>query len=97
MNADSTNPFTPLSHPASRARNTCSQALAALRAETAAISGAHMQITPEQGALLGLLTELTGAKRAIELGVFTGYSALSVALVHAAHRLAIALWSNCSL
>ncbi len=40
-----------------------------------------MQITPEQGTLLALLAELVGTKRAIEVGVFTGYSALSVALV----------------
>ena len=39
-----------------------------------------MQIGPEQGQFMGLLVELTGAKRAIEVGTFTGYSSLSVAL-----------------
>eukprot|EP00967_Tisochrysis_lutea_P091131 scaffold130691_cov19-Tisochrysis_lutea.AAC.1 len=43
--------------------------------------GRHMQITPEQGQLLALLVELMGAQKAIEVGVFTGYSALAVALV----------------
>jgi predicted O-methyltransferase YrrM len=42
------------------------------------ISG--MQIAPEQGAFLGLLVKLIGARRCLEVGVFTGYSALSVAL-----------------
>jgi caffeoyl-CoA O-methyltransferase len=40
---------------------------------------AIMQIAPEQGALLTLLTKLTGARRAIEVGTFTGYSALCIA------------------
>ena len=39
-----------------------------------------MQIAPEQGALLALLVELTGAKRCLEIGTFTGYSSLIVAL-----------------
>ena len=39
-----------------------------------------MQITPEQGQLMALLARLSGARRAIEIGVFTGYSALTVAL-----------------
>jgi caffeoyl-CoA O-methyltransferase len=38
-----------------------------------------MQIAPEQGALLTVLTRLIGARRAIELGTFTGYSALAIA------------------
>lgn len=38
-----------------------------------------MQIAPEQGALMTMLTQLIGAKRAIEVGTFTGYSALCVA------------------
>ena len=41
---------------------------------------AMMQIAPEQGAFLGLLVKLIGATRCIEIGSFTGYSALSVAL-----------------
>jgi predicted O-methyltransferase YrrM len=47
-----------------------------LRDETALIPQHNMQIAPEQGALLSLLVELVGAKRAIELGTFTGYSSL---------------------
>lgn len=51
-----------------------------LRAETARLEHARMQISPEQGQLLRLLTELIGARRAIEVGTFTGYSALCIAL-----------------
>jgi caffeoyl-CoA O-methyltransferase len=40
---------------------------------------ARMQIAPDQGALLALLVRLTGATRAVEVGTFTGYSALCVA------------------
>ena len=50
-----------------------------LRAETAGHEWAVMQISPEQGALMALLVELSGARRALEVGVFTGYSALVVA------------------
>ena len=50
-----------------------------LREETARHEMALMQISPEQGALMALLVELTGATRALEVGVFTGYSALAVA------------------
>jgi len=51
-----------------------------LRAETAALPEHDMQIAPEQGALMALLVELTGARRCLEVGTFTGYSSLSVAL-----------------
>jgi caffeoyl-CoA O-methyltransferase len=51
-----------------------------LRADTAAMSNANMQIAPEQGQFMALLVQLIGARRAIEVGVFTGYSALAVAL-----------------
>ena len=51
-----------------------------LREETAALDQAGMQISPEQGQLMRMLTGLVGARRAIEVGVFTGYSALCVAL-----------------
>jgi len=54
--------------------------LANLRAETAGMRGAGMQISPEQGQFMALLVELIGAKRAVEVGVFTGYSSLRVAL-----------------
>lgn len=51
------------------------------RAETAAMGRvAGMQIGPDQGAFMQLLVKLLGAKRCVEIGVFTGYSALSVAL-----------------
>jgi predicted O-methyltransferase YrrM len=52
----------------------------ALRAETAKLPNAGMQISPEQGQLLGVLVRLVGATRCIEIGTFTGYSALTVAL-----------------
>jgi predicted O-methyltransferase YrrM len=51
-----------------------------LRAETAALPRARMQVGPDQGALLALLVRLTGTRRALEVGTFTGYSALAVAL-----------------
>jgi len=56
------------------------QVLARLRQETAGLPGARMQISPEQGQLMGLLIELIGAKRTLEVGVFTGYSSTVVAL-----------------
>ena len=55
-------------------------AQAALRAATASHPRAGMQISPEQGQLMALLVRLVGARRAVEIGVFTGYSALAVAL-----------------
>jgi len=55
-------------------------AQAALRAATAAHPHAGMQISPEQGQFMALLVRLLGVRRAIEIGVFTGYSALTVAL-----------------
>ncbi len=51
-----------------------------LRAETAALPEAAMQLAPEQGQFLALLVELIGARRALEVGSFTGYSGLCVAL-----------------
>ena len=55
-------------------------ALAALRAETASHPKVNMQIAPEQGQFMQMLVRLSGAKRAIEVGVFTGYSSLAVLL-----------------
>ena len=57
-----------------------SAAASALRAETLATTPWHpMQIAPEQGAFLALLVRLIGAKRTLDVGTFTGYSALVVA------------------
>ena len=50
-----------------------------LRAETSKLPEAGMQIGADQGVLLAFLARLVGARRAIEIGTFTGYSALSVA------------------
>jgi caffeoyl-CoA O-methyltransferase len=47
--------------------------------ETAQLPMAIMQISPEQGAFMTLLTRLVGARQAVEVGTFTGYSALSIA------------------
>jgi predicted O-methyltransferase YrrM len=54
--------------------------LTKLRAETAQHPLANMQVSPEQGQLMGLLVKLIGAKKCLEVGVFTGYSSLVVAL-----------------
>jgi predicted O-methyltransferase YrrM len=54
--------------------------LARLREETAQHPLANLQIAPEQGQFMALLVRLMEAKKCLELGVFTGYSALSVAL-----------------
>jgi caffeoyl-CoA O-methyltransferase len=54
--------------------------LEALRAETAALGDiAEMQIGPDQGALMTILTAAIGARSAIEVGTFTGYSAICIA------------------
>ncbi|HXS53329.1 MAG TPA: class I SAM-dependent methyltransferase [Usitatibacter sp.] len=54
--------------------------LAELRAATAGMPHAQMQIGPDQGAFMALAVKLLGARRTIEIGVFTGYSSLAVAL-----------------
>lgn len=54
--------------------------LAELRQETAGHEWARMQISPEQGAFMAWLVRLIGARRCLEVGVFTGYSSLTVAL-----------------
>ncbi|HEX7966457.1 MAG TPA: class I SAM-dependent methyltransferase [Gammaproteobacteria bacterium] len=51
-----------------------------LRDETARMSNANMQISPEQGQFMQMLARLMGARRYLEVGVFTGYSSLAVAL-----------------
>jgi len=51
-----------------------------LREETARLPNAMMQISPEQGQFMALLVELLGATKTLEIGVFTGYSSLCVAL-----------------
>lgn len=51
-----------------------------LREETGRMPRAQLQLAPEQGQLLALLVKLIGARRTLELGVFTGYSSLWVAL-----------------
>ena len=61
-----------------------------LREHTAKIPQAGMQISPEQGQLMALLVKLLGAQRTIEVGVFTGYSALSVALALPLHGKVVA-------
>jgi caffeoyl-CoA O-methyltransferase len=61
------------------------------REETQKMPMAMMQIAPEQGAFLALLAKLTNAKRYVEIGTFTGYSALSVALALPANGKVVAL------
>jgi predicted O-methyltransferase YrrM len=51
-----------------------------LRAATHDHEYVRMQISPEQGQFMAMLVKLIGARRTLEIGVFTGYSALSVAL-----------------
>jgi predicted O-methyltransferase YrrM len=54
--------------------------LARLRSATSAMPAANMQIAPEQGQFLQLLVRTIGARRCLEIGTFTGYSSLAVAL-----------------
>ena len=56
------------------------EVLRRLREETAGLPHAGMQTGPEQGQFMALLVELMGARRTLEIGTFTGYSALAVAL-----------------
>ena len=56
-----------------------SDLLKQLRAETAAIEFSEMQIAPEQGQFMALLVKLIAARRALEIGTFTGYSSISIA------------------
>ncbi|XP_047316342.1 tricin synthase 1-like [Impatiens glandulifera] len=52
-----------------------------LREETASMRGSQMQVSPDQAQLLVMLVQILGAVRCIEVGVYTGYSSLAVALV----------------
>ena len=61
-----------------------------LREETASRENANMQIAPEQGQFMALLVQLIGAERTLEVGTFTGYSALVVALALPPHGRVIA-------
>lgn len=56
------------------------QILRQLREETANMRGSQMQVSPDQAQLLAMLVQILGAERCIELGVYTGYSSLAVAL-----------------
>lgn len=56
------------------------EVLAELRRETMAMAERSMQIAPEQGQFMALLVRLLGARRILEVGTFTGYSALAMAL-----------------
>ncbi|PON67288.1 O-methyltransferase [Parasponia andersonii] len=51
-----------------------------LREETASMRGSQMQVSPDQAQLLAMLVQILGAERCIELGVYTGYSSLAIAL-----------------
>lgn len=56
------------------------QLLAELREETAQLPESNMQIAPEQGQFMAMLARIIGARRYLEVGTFTGYSALAVTL-----------------
>ena len=56
------------------------EVLRRIRERTAALPEHGMQIAPEQGAFMALLVRLTGARRCLEVGTFTGYSSTAVAL-----------------
>jgi caffeoyl-CoA O-methyltransferase len=61
------------------------EVLARVERETAEMPRAQMQITPDEGALLTVLAQLVGAEDALELGTFTGYSAICIARGLAPH------------
>lgn len=56
------------------------EVLAALRSRTAELAESNMQIASDQGAFMGMIIKLMGVKRVIEIGTFTGYSTLAMAL-----------------
>jgi caffeoyl-CoA O-methyltransferase len=55
------------------------EVLAAVERETAALPNAMMATTPDEAALMTMLARLVGARRALEIGTFTGYGAISIA------------------
>ena len=55
------------------------EVLARVERETAKLPMAKMATTPDEAALLGMLARLVGARRALEIGTFTGYGAISIA------------------
>jgi predicted O-methyltransferase YrrM len=55
------------------------EVLARVERETAELPMAKMATTPDEAALLGMLARLVGARRALEIGTFTGYGAISIA------------------
>ncbi|XP_062169511.1 uncharacterized protein LOC133875400 isoform X3 [Alnus glutinosa] len=57
------------------------QILRQLREETASMHGSQMQVSPDQAQLLAMLVQILRAERCIEVGVYTGYSSLAIALV----------------
>lgn len=65
-----------------------------LRQETEKLPMARMQISPDQGQFLALLTRLLGVRRALEIGVFTGYSSLCIATAMGAGGRLIACDTN---
>jgi predicted O-methyltransferase YrrM len=66
------------------------EVLAELREETSRLKQAGMQISPEQGRFMAWLVGLLGARRCLEVGVFTGYSSLAVASVLPDHGTLVA-------
>ena len=56
------------------------EVLRRLRVETSQMRGSQMQVPPEQGAFMALLCELIGARRVVEIGTYTGYSSVAMAL-----------------
>ena len=54
--------------------------LRAIRDETAGMPGSHMMLAPEEAQLMMMLARLSGARRYLEIGTFTGYSTLAMAL-----------------
>lgn len=71
-----------------------SEPLRLLREETAALPSSLMQVPPEQGQLLATLVRAIGARRTLEVGVFTGYSLLATALALPADGRIVALDNN---